>query len=168
MFRSSAAIAHWDTWGFYASETSTFWAFSLVTEISPGEATPFKPYREPLSRSPGFLPGICGRLLLRRSALDRPWVCIPQAGLMAAPRWRPPNMGRTSSRSNDPCPIAGSFEKQLCPGSTLPDGSPAVCSGWQGTGAVWRSADFNTTKATTRTLTLTRTLTPTLTLTLSP
>ena len=39
-----------------------------------------------------------------------------------------------------------SFENQSCPGSTRPDGSPAVCDGWQGTGSVWKAADYNKTK----------------------
>ena len=37
MLRSAAVAAHWDTWGFYDSGSGTYYAFSLVTEISPGE-----------------------------------------------------------------------------------------------------------------------------------
>jgi hypothetical protein len=36
LFRSASVIAHWDTWGFYEEESETFWAFALITEISPG------------------------------------------------------------------------------------------------------------------------------------
>ena len=105
MFRSASVIAHWDTWGFYDDVGQSYWAFALITEISPGE---------------GFL-----------AASSKDGVHWTDHGyVFHKPGSTPP----------------GSFEKQVCPGSTLPDGSPAVCSGWQGTGAVWRSADFNKTK----------------------
>ena len=37
MLRSAAVAAHWDTWGFFDEDSGTYYAFSLVTEISPGE-----------------------------------------------------------------------------------------------------------------------------------
>jgi hypothetical protein len=106
MFRSASVIAHWDTWGFYEEESATFWAFALITELSPGE---------------GFI-----------AASSKDGIRWTDHGYVfhKPGSWPPP----------------ASFAKQSCPGSTRPDGSPAVCSGWQGTGSIWKSADFKKSK----------------------
>jgi hypothetical protein len=92
MYRSASAIAHWDTWGYYDGAAQKYWAFALVTEVSPGE---------------GFVAA---------SSTD---------GI----HWH--DHGYVFHKPGSYPYPQNNFVNQSCPGSTVPDGSPAVCSGWQ-------------------------------------